>query len=363
MANPRKKLPTGPTKDDLLSRLGSALRRQPAPSPDSDEGSDQPPSLSDSDQESESPNPAEPSPADPLGSNPAAESPGTDEGAPLFPENDREVEQTIEDLLENSGQDDSQDDKEPPSDDTDVPLPPGPDDLAFWLESAGSAEAADLMAAMEQIESEEAQQRLSSEASDRPIPTSQVPPIPNQVELMLDDLLSALQMDEEDTFPHCPVETEPITSHRERRHDPTETQGVDSNNAHSFTGYSDAEQTQPVTSDPQIPHPSDQSKPGAFGEHENAECLPPTEPMTLELSIEATRSLHQIRTDYGVPAEILVDVILRNWSDLPNWAKQKHLGLAHQTQVERLLAGQQRTIQSIERLLCNNRIDNAPTQT
>lgn len=305
MSQPRKKIPTGPTKDDLLSRLGAPFTRPAS-------HSSSPPQATQTSGATTGRSPDLTSDSTP----PEADT-GSDLSSPesLWDECQPQAQGKDEESLEDDPPtepfgfvDDLQPDpadSEPIDSATENPVDPaapalGPEDVAFWLESAGSAEAADLMNAMEPIEQQE-----QSEPQLEPHPPQAFPGA-DRVEAMLDDLLSALQLDDE-------------TLEEETEAEPQILEPIQTDTPHSA---------------PQLPAA--------------------IEPLTLTLSPEASACLSQIRCEYGVPAEILVDVIIRNWSDLPDWAKQTHLGLSHQIQVERLLSGQHRTIQSIERLLAGD---------
>lgn len=312
MAKPRKKIPTGPTKDDLLSRLGSAFqrpsRRQRSTEAKTSETSSVDPQNPQAKSDPET-SPADPAPEpDPLEIQQKLPDDEAKEQPQDHPEDHPQV--SPEPIATASSPDPASDLDLPPSD------PLSPEDVAAWLESAGSAEAADLMEAVEQIESEE----LGGGSPVTPLPSSGSPSGDTQVETMLDDLLSALQWDEEDEDPALSPPEDPIP-------------GPD-RSPHATAPPDPQPEPIPAPSEPKIP--------------------PTPKTLTLKLSPEATQRLHQIQAESGALPEILVDVIIRHWDELPDWAKQKHLGLAHQIRVDQILAGQQRTIQSIERLLAGD---------
>ncbi len=69
--------------------------------------------------------------------------------------------------------------------------------------------------------------------------------------------------------------------------------------------------------------------------------------VAMRLSAEATESLRQFRADTGIPYEILVDVMIRNWSKLPERTKAAYLQQAKQLRNQRLLAGQEKTMKTM----------------
>lgn len=77
--------------------------------------------------------------------------------------------------------------------------------------------------------------------------------------------------------------------------------------------------------------------------------LPETEykKVAMRLSIEVVESLRQLRATTGVPYEILVDVMIRNWDKLPQPIRAAYLQQAKQVRVERLMAGQEKTMKTM----------------
>ena len=69
--------------------------------------------------------------------------------------------------------------------------------------------------------------------------------------------------------------------------------------------------------------------------------------VAMRLSSEAVESLRQLRATTGVPYEILVDVMIRNWDKLPQRTRAVYLQQAKQVRVERLLAGQEKTMKTM----------------
>jgi len=69
--------------------------------------------------------------------------------------------------------------------------------------------------------------------------------------------------------------------------------------------------------------------------------------VAMRLSSEAVESLRQLQATTGVPYEILVDVMIRNWDKLPQRTRAVYLQQAKQVRVERLLAGQEKTIKTM----------------
>lgn len=69
--------------------------------------------------------------------------------------------------------------------------------------------------------------------------------------------------------------------------------------------------------------------------------------VAMRLSIEVVESLRQLRATTGVPYEILVDVMIRNWDKLPQPTKAAYLQQAKQVRIERLIAGQEKTMKTM----------------
>ena len=69
--------------------------------------------------------------------------------------------------------------------------------------------------------------------------------------------------------------------------------------------------------------------------------------VAMRLSIEVVESLRQLRATTGVPYEILVDVMIRNWDKLPQPIKAAYLQQAKQVRIERLMAGQEKTMKTM----------------
>ena len=66
--------------------------------------------------------------------------------------------------------------------------------------------------------------------------------------------------------------------------------------------------------------------------------------VAMRLSSEAASTLRQFRAETGIPYEIIVDVMIRNWSNLPNRTKTGYLKQARQIRQMRLMAGQEKTL-------------------
>jgi len=69
--------------------------------------------------------------------------------------------------------------------------------------------------------------------------------------------------------------------------------------------------------------------------------------VAMRLSSEAVDTLRQMRATTGVPYEILVDVMIRNWDKLPQRTRAAYLQQAKQVRGERLIAGQEKTMKTI----------------
>lgn len=75
--------------------------------------------------------------------------------------------------------------------------------------------------------------------------------------------------------------------------------------------------------------------------------FPEYKKVAMRLSVEAVESLRQLRATTGVPYEILVDVMIRNWDNLPKRTQAVYLQQAKQARVERLIAGQEKTVKTM----------------
>ncbi|MFB2837772.1 hypothetical protein [Floridanema evergladense] len=69
--------------------------------------------------------------------------------------------------------------------------------------------------------------------------------------------------------------------------------------------------------------------------------------VAMRLSAEAVETLKQLRVTTGVPYEILVDVMIRNWDNLPGRTQTSYLQQAKEARMKRLLAGQEKTMKTI----------------
>lgn len=69
--------------------------------------------------------------------------------------------------------------------------------------------------------------------------------------------------------------------------------------------------------------------------------------VAMRLSSEAVESLRQLRATTGIPYEILVDVMIRNWDKLPQRTRAAYLQQAQQVRVLRLIAGQEKTMKTM----------------
>ncbi len=80
---------------------------------------------------------------------------------------------------------------------------------------------------------------------------------------------------------------------------------------------------------------------------ESGITFPEYKKVAMRLSVEAVESLRQLRATTGVPYEILVDVMIRNWENLPKRTQAAYLQQAKQVRVERLIAGQEKTVKTM----------------
>ena len=69
--------------------------------------------------------------------------------------------------------------------------------------------------------------------------------------------------------------------------------------------------------------------------------------VAMRLSSEAVETLRQLRATTGVPYEIFVDVMIRNWDKLPQPTRAAYLQQAKQVRIERLIAGQEKTMKTM----------------
>ena len=69
--------------------------------------------------------------------------------------------------------------------------------------------------------------------------------------------------------------------------------------------------------------------------------------VAMRLSSEAASTLRQFRAETGIPYEIIVDVMIRSWSSLPNRTKTSYLKQAKQIRQMRLMAGQEKTLETM----------------
>ena len=70
--------------------------------------------------------------------------------------------------------------------------------------------------------------------------------------------------------------------------------------------------------------------------------------VAMRLSGEAVAKLQQFRASSGIPYEILVDVMVRNWENLPQRTQNSYLQQAKQLRIQRLMAGQEKTMQTMK---------------
>jgi len=75
--------------------------------------------------------------------------------------------------------------------------------------------------------------------------------------------------------------------------------------------------------------------------------------LTLKWSVERVEKLASLQSATGLPGEILLEVLLDHWEQLPKPLQQDCLLQAHRIRVERLVTSQNFTIATIEQLLSN----------
>ena len=70
--------------------------------------------------------------------------------------------------------------------------------------------------------------------------------------------------------------------------------------------------------------------------------------VAMRLSADSLERLRQLRVETGLPYEILVDVMIRNWDKLPQRTQSAYLKEAKDIRGQRLIAGQIKTLQAIQ---------------
>ncbi|MGH2412276.1 MAG: hypothetical protein ACRDEA_00975 [Microcystaceae cyanobacterium] len=70
--------------------------------------------------------------------------------------------------------------------------------------------------------------------------------------------------------------------------------------------------------------------------------------VAMRLSVEAVENLRQLRVETGIPYEILVDVMIRNWDNLPQRIQAAYLKQAKRVRMQRLMAGQEKTMKTMQ---------------
>jgi len=80
--------------------------------------------------------------------------------------------------------------------------------------------------------------------------------------------------------------------------------------------------------------------------------------LTLKWSVERVEKLGSLESATGLPGEILLEVLLDHWEQLPKPLQQDCLMQAHRIRVERLVISQNFTIATIEQLLFTSALRN-----
>lgn len=70
--------------------------------------------------------------------------------------------------------------------------------------------------------------------------------------------------------------------------------------------------------------------------------------VAMRLSADSLERLRQLRVETGLPYEILVDVMIRNWDKLPQRTQSAYLKEAKDIRGQRLIAGQIKALQAIQ---------------
>ncbi len=66
--------------------------------------------------------------------------------------------------------------------------------------------------------------------------------------------------------------------------------------------------------------------------------------VAMRLSQDSAERLREFRGETGIPYEILVDVMVRNWDNLPKRTQNAYLKESQQIRAQRLIAGQQKAM-------------------
>ncbi len=66
--------------------------------------------------------------------------------------------------------------------------------------------------------------------------------------------------------------------------------------------------------------------------------------VAMRLSSDSAERLREFRGETGIPYEILVDVMVRNWDNLPKRTQNAYLKESQQIRAQRLIAGQQKAM-------------------
>ena len=108
-----------------------------------------------------------------------------------------------------------------------------------------------------------------------------------------------------------------------------ETNLTDSNNIDSNIVHNKPENTKPVTRKP--------------------DSLTDNKKVSMRVSQASYERLQEFRGETGIPYEILVDVMVRNWDDLPKRTQNAYLKESQQVRAQRLIAGQQKAMLTMQK--------------
>jgi hypothetical protein len=73
--------------------------------------------------------------------------------------------------------------------------------------------------------------------------------------------------------------------------------------------------------------------------------------VAMRLSVNSFRCLQSIRTETGLPYEVMVDVMIRNWEGLPTQIKHEHIAEAREIRLQRLIEGQDKAMKTVRKKL------------
>lgn len=321
MPRPKKKLPTGPTKDGLLARLKLTKSGTDSHDPKPQVPEDPPEPTSDAPDAIESL---------------TAHDPPSDAAEPKDPNSER-----LEQSLEGS-------DSPDPSHKT---LDPQPELLLMPEESTSegqdplpAADRNDLTSALDLPNSDSLGEPI--QADDLALHAVQTPSQPDPFDSLTDP----------DPAVDQHLEPQDLTQDLQlsNGHDPGTLVTSDSDlltQIDHWTPAIDRSSALEVTEDPEL-ETLESHDPSANNSLFQREPKPSKDlPHFIQLSPEAKSKLDQLQTSTGIPADILINIMIQTWDQFPEGVQTLILSKANQLHVEQLRNAQNQTIAAIERLL------------